>query len=1076
MAGATPHGNANSRLLQLPRQLLEQADFQRCLQRLARERTATFDAAWGSSCALVLAALAEGREGQVLAVCPSDQALDELAGDWESFASQAPERFPAYDTSHTGDGVDLNLGERLRLLKLLNSGQAQRVVLTSVQAALQRVPSAEHVLQSARRILVGDHVDLDEFKLWLTSNGFHSTSAVEIPGEFSARGGIVDIFAGDWSAPVRLEWYDDRIESIREFDIETQRSIQPLPDIELTVVSQATKPDASLLDYLRADTLVVLLYPEEMQQQAEQFVQRHDDRSELLAWSELSRIWSRFPLATVHTLAAGGFENAYRLSIEPVDKFAGDFGDIRNQLDQAAREHDAIVVARVEGELPRVHELLIDTAAARSGRLSYAVGCIHAGFRWIGGNIVVVGCDQLFQRGQLRRTHRRKLGRAIDSFMDLREGDLIVHLAHGIGRYRGLKLLEKAGLHTEHLELEFHGGTRIFVPATKIDLVQKYIGGTKSRPVLARIGGKSWVKQKQATQDAITDMAAEMLEVQAKRSLRSGIVFCPDTIWQHEFEQSFPFRETPDQITAIAAIKRDMQNHQPMDRLLCGDVGFGKTEIAMRAAFKAVENGYQVAVLVPTTVLAEQHFRSFRERFAEFPFDIEKLSRFSSASEIRDTLAKLRSGQADVVIGTHRLVSADVDFKNLGLIVVDEEQRFGVAHKERLKTFRENADVLTMSATPIPRTLHMSLVGVRDISNLETPPEDRMAVETHVTRFNAELIRHAILRELNRGGQVYFVHNRVNDIQLLRSQLEQIVPEASIEVGHAQMPDEQLDRVMTDFIAGKFDVLLSTTIVESGLDIPNANTMFIDEADRYGLADLHQLRGRVGRYKHRAYCYLLLHPHKHINPNAAKRLQAIETFSEMGAGFAIAMRDLEIRGAGNLLGIEQSGHIATVGYELYCQMLEAAVRRLKQLPQKFAVHVDLDLPGIAYLPDDYIADRRQKIDFYRRLTRVEQFSEIDALRRELVDRFGPLPPPVEKLLELAQIKLEAAVWQIQSIYLQDQYIGFRFGDRRRIEQLASYRNGKLRIVDQETAIATLKSAKPDSNRLLAIIKAILQCQ
>jgi transcription-repair coupling factor (superfamily II helicase) len=1046
------------------------------LQRLAHEKTATIDSVWGSSCALMVAALAQADFDRVLVVCPSDQALDDLCGDLESFRQSPFDRFPAYDTSRTGDGVDLELGERTRILKALLHRQAPPLLLTSVQAALQLVPEISQVEQSTRRVSVGDRLEPSEFKQFLLERGVHPTSAVELPGDFSARGGIVDVFAADWTHPARIEWLDDRIESIREFDIETQRSIQPLPDVHLTAVQPQGTSTASLFDFLGPETLLVLLYPEEMEHQGRQFYQRHDDRSFLMDWPELQRRWSALTTASVHGLAAGGFANSYRLLTEAVEPFEGDSSDIRQQLDRVAREHDVIVVARVEGEIQRLQELLSDTAACRAGRLDYAVGAIHSGFRWLPGDLVVIGADQMFRRGQLRRTPRRRLGKAIDSFLDLREGDLIVHLAHGIGRYRGLKLLEKAGLKTEHLELEFHGGTRIFVPATKIDLVQKYIGGTKTRPVLARIGGKSWVKQKQATQAAITDMAAEMLEVQAKRSMRSGIVFGADTLWQHEFEHSFPYRETPDQITAIRAIKRDMQQNRPMDRLLCGDVGFGKTEVAMRAAFKAVENGYQVAVLVPTTVLAEQHFRSFRERLAEFPFDICKLSRFSSAAEIRDTLQKLKSGQADIAIGTHRLVSNDVEFKNLGLIVVDEEQRFGVAHKERLKTMRENADVITMSATPIPRTLHMSLVGVRDISNLESPPEDRLAVETHVTRFNDELIRHAILREINRGGQVYFVHNRVNDIGLIRSRLEQIVPEASIEVGHAQMPDEDLDRVMTDFIGGKFDVLLATTIVESGLDIPNANTMFIDEADRYGLADLHQLRGRVGRYKHKAYCYLLLHPHKHINPNAAKRLQAIETFSEMGAGFALAMRDLEIRGAGNLLGTEQSGHIATVGYELYCQMLEVAVRRLKQMPQKFTVHVDIDLPGVAYLPDDYIGDRRQKIDFYRRMTRVEQFSEIDQLRGELLDRFGPPPPPAERLLKLADIKLEASVWQIHSIYLQDHYVGFRFADKRRIEHLATLLGGKLRIIDDETAIATLKSPQIDADRLLATIKAILHRQ
>jgi transcription-repair coupling factor (superfamily II helicase) len=621
--------------------------------------------------------------------------------------------------------------------------------------------------------------------------------------------------------------------------------------------------------------------------------------------------------------------------------------------------------------------------------------------------------------------------------------------------------------------LEFYGGSKLYVPATKIDLVQKYIGGTKTRPVLAKIGGKSWAKQKANVESAVTDMAADMIELQASRNDQAGIAFGADTDWQHEFEQSFPFRETPDQLTAIEAIKFDMQTPQAMDRLLCGDVGFGKTEVAMRAAFKAVENGYQVGLLVPTTILAEQHFKNFNERMSEFPLKIGKLSRFNTPAETKKTIAGLASGEIDIAIGTHRLVSKDVKFCNLGLVVIDEEQRFGVEHKERLKSLRSSVDVLTMSATPIPRTLHMSLVGVRDISNLETAPSDRSGVQTKVLRYNNEVIRKAILRELGRGGQIFFVHNRVKDIHLVQQRLQTLVPEATFKFGHGQMPERELESVMTEFIAGKFDCLIATTIIESGLDIPNANTIFVNDADRYGLSDLHQLRGRVGRDKHRAYCYMLIAPQKHLNPTAAKRLQAIETFSEMGAGFQISMRDLEIRGAGNLLGTQQSGHIATIGYELYCQLLETAVRRLKHMPAKLSTHVEIDLPVAAFLPDDYVEDRRQKIDLYRRMTRLERFDQIDEIREELRDRFGKIPPSVKRLIEVAKLKLEAAVWQIHTVTMQDKYLTFKFNDRARIAQLAKVRP-IIRIVDDETALVTLKETKIAPGKLLALVKSLLQ--
>jgi transcription-repair coupling factor (superfamily II helicase) len=575
-------------------------------------------------------------------------------------------------------------------------------------------------------------------------------------------------------------------------------------------------------------------------------------------------------------------------------------------------------------------------------------------------------------------------------------------------------------------------------------------------------------------EEAVTDMAAEMLDLQAARAARPGIRFPEDTQWQREFDASFPYQETDDQLATIEAIKRDMTQPRPMDRLLCGDVGFGKTELAMRAAFKAVDAGYQVAILVPTTILAEQHSRTFSARMAEFPFEIATLSRFSTRKQQAEIIERLAAGSIDVVIGTHRLAQPDVRFHNLGLVIIDEEQRFGVEVKEQLKSLRTIVDVLTMTATPIPRTLHMSLLGLRDISNLQTPPEERLAVETHVTRFDPAIIRNAVLRELNRNGQVFFVHNRVADIEVLGKRLRQIVPEATLGIGHAQMPEHQLEKVMLDFVDRRFDILLSTTIVESGLDIPNANTIFIDEADRYGLADLHQLRGRVGRYKHRAYCYLLIDPNKHVAPNAAKRLRAIEEFSELGAGFAVAMRDLEIRGAGNILGTQQSGHITLVGYELYCELLERATRRLRQLPPKTSIDVDVDLPGEAYLPQNYVPEMRLKIDLYRRLAHVSSREELDDFRAELNDRFGPPPPVVERLLSLSELRILAHRWQIQAIRLEEPYAVFSYTSRRLIRELVDHSRGRLRVADEQSAYLPLGQDFRASEAILDRVKSLLQ--
>jgi transcription-repair coupling factor (superfamily II helicase) len=1077
MATVSPHAKVAEQLVQLPNILTDNEDFQKALAALAEGKAVSFDEVWGSSCALLTAAIAKRFEN-VLVIVKDLKVQDDLCDDLSTFHSAEVGRFAAMTLSPGANiTVDQEYGDRLRMLKDLITGNTMPIMVASIQGLLQPVPSKDAIVEYSKTIRSGETLNVKAFSDWLTENGFHQTSAVELPSEFSSRGGIVDVFAPDWLQPIRIELFDDEIESLRQFEIRNQRSTAELAEVEITVLAPSFDSNVHLAEFLSDNTAVIQVEPAEIAEQARQYLERSAIAKDLFSWNQVTQSLAQNPMATANRISAGRLDEHFSVAAETIEDFSGDIGELRLELDRVGEDSEVYVVARVEGEVQRVQEILSTTKTASSGRLNFSVGCVHAGFRIRSHKTVLIGCDQLFHRGELRRSRsRRQLGKTIDSFLSLREGDLIVHLSHGIGRFRGLKMLDKDGQRAEHLELEFYGGTRIYVPATKIDLVQKYIGGSKTRPTLARIGGKSWIKQKKAAEEAASDLASDMLELQAARASRPGIAFKADTQWQYEFEQSFPYRETPDQLTAIQAIKGDMQTARPMDRLLCGDVGFGKTEVAMRAAFKAVENGYQVGLLAPTTVLVEQHHKSFKARMSEFPLDIGKLSRFCSTREIRETIEKLKKGQVDIVIGTHRLVSKDVKFFNLGLVIIDEEQRFGVAHKERLKTLRESVDILTMSATPIPRTLHMSLVGVRDISNLETPPEERRPVETRVTRFADETIRFAIHRELNRGGQTYFVHNRVNDIHIVRDRIQRIVPEASICVGHGQMPEDELSQVMTDFIAGKFDILLATTIIESGLDIPNANTIFIDEADRYGLADLHQLRGRVGRYKHKAYCYLLLEPGKHVTPVAAKRLQAIETFSEMGAGFSISMRDLEIRGAGNLLGTEQSGHIAAIGYELYCQLLENAVREIKKLPAKIAIDVDIDLPIAAHLPDEYITDRRQKIDFYRRMTRIDDFEQIKELRAEMKDRFGPIPRPAERMLQLARLKLEAAIWQIESVFLEDTYLGFRFSNRQRFEMLANQKKGILRIVDDKTAYITLKSTKISPPKMLALVKSILQAK
>ena len=1073
-----PATTAPGLLRELVGRLERHEGFAEVVASLLAGHAATLDGVWGSSCALAAAALAEHVPGVLVVVCPQTSQVDDLSDDLELFTALEPEVFPAWERLPGEQLIyDEVGGRRLAVLKLLRSDRPPKLLLASIQSLLQPVPPPDLLAVKTCRLHTGQEISLKELAEWLLAGGFHNTTAVELPGEFSIRGGILDIFAPDWTYPVRVELFGEQIESMRRFEVATQRSLATVDSIDITLAGSAVEHGAHLADYLPPGSWVLLVEPDELQEQGRAYLERLERPQQL---HSVAQVWQRmvqFPSVTAWSIAPGSMETTCQLRIESVERFGGDIAQLRVQLDEVGGGQEVFVVCQTEAEARRLAELFASTRLAAEGRLHYPIGTLHHGFRLVAEGILLLSSGEIFRRTSLPRAVRRRVsGRAIDSFLELREGDLVVHVAHGVARYRGLKLLEKQGGVEEHLELEFAERTKLYVPVSKIALVQKYVGGAKSRPKLARIGGRLWQRQKARVERAVTDLAAEMLELQALRMSRPGIAFPPDTEWQREFDAAFPYQETPDQLATIDAIKQDMCRPRPMDRLLCGDVGYGKTEVAMRAAFKAVDAGYQVAVLVPTTVLAEQHYRTFTARMAAFPFQIAMLSRFVSRGEQAKILQRLQSGQIDIVIGTHRLAQPDVQFHNLGLVIIDEEQRFGVEVKERLKSLRAIVDVLTMTATPIPRTLHMSLLGLRDISNLETPPEDRLAVETRVTRFQPDLVRHAIIRELNRGGQVFFVHNRVQDIGLVAQRLQQIVPEATLAIAHGQMPEHQLEQVMIDFVAGRYDVLLATTIVENGLDIPNANTIFINEADRYGLADLHQLRGRVGRYKHRAYCYLLVDPNKHLSPNVARRLRAIEEFSDMGAGFAIAMRDLEIRGAGNILGTEQSGHIAAVGYELYCNLLEQAVRRLKQLPPRETVEVELDLPVEAYIPRSYVPDLRTKIDLYRRLASITSLEHLNDFRAELIDRFGPLPELVERLLLLAELRIAAHRWRIRSVRVEDNYIVLSYASAAMIRRLAEHNGRNLRIVDNCTAYLPLPQRNASPEMIVRTVKSLLQQQ
>lgn len=1077
---------------------------------LAAGKSGTVDGAWGSAAAAAVAALVA--DFPVLAIVPGVADLDGWAEDLASLTGARPAVFPAHETwpPQTVRGrISDETASRLRLLQQLLAADPPRLVLAPMAAVVQPVPPRDDLVSSGRRLTVGDTLDPDEFAHWLVENGYKRVEAVEFPGEFGRRGGICDLFPPDATDPVRLEFFGDEVESIRTFSAQTQRSLETKSEIVILGVDEGAQARPLLragfvADYLPPGGVIALVEPDDLQEQGRHFFERVADATGLFTVEGAFAQLLRRPTVTVSALPRPSVEASVHLRVESVERFSGNVQRVRDELDAVAQRDRVLIACQTEAECHRLTEVLKAGKLAESHRLMLTTGHVRAGFRLVDQGVVALGSHELFHRDLLppgvkptadRAPGRRVESRAIDTFLDLNEGDYVVHVAHGIARFRGMRMLEKAvsdelpavseddtGLTAgsssltaleENLILEFRGGMFLYVPASRIDLVQKYVGGAQAQPELSKLGGTAWGRKKDKVAEAVRDLAAEMIQIQAVRAAIPGYAFPPDTDWQREFEATFPYQETPDQLAAIDEIKADLQRPRPMDRLLCGDVGYGKTEVAIRAAFKAIDNGRQVAVLVPTTVLAEQHYRTFTQRLAEYPFTVESVSRFKSPAQQKEILQRVAEGAVDVVIGTHRLVSDDVAFKDLGIVIIDEEQRFGVEHKEKLKRLRATVHVLTMTATPIPRTLHQALLGIREISNLETPPPERMPVETRIIRWDDTLIKHAVHREMNRGGQVYFVHNRVFDINEVAAKLQAIVPEAKLVIGHGQMNEHALERSMLSFVRKESDVLLATTIIESGLDIPNANTMFIDEADIYGLADLHQLRGRVGRTKVRAYAYLIVDARKLITPNAQKRLKAIEEFTELGAGFKIAMRDLEIRGAGNILGAEQSGHIAAIGYELYCQILENAVRQLQHQPPRVAVEVNVDLPWPAFLPRDYVPAQKLRIEVYRRLARLRDAQKLDDFRQELRDRYGPPPEPAEWLLRTTEVRLDCVHWQVASIHRDGPDLVFSYRHRGKADQLAKQSRGRLKVVDEKSLYLRLRPGEDDPEATYRLLQAVL---
>ncbi len=1078
----------------------------------------------GSARALFAASLQEAGY-QVLVVTANSEEAKKIYSDLENIglpgkAAYFPAReiIPYEVYAHSNELQN----QRLAVMKGLALGEIGCVVAPVSALSVSLVPF-KIFSQSLKVLKQGGQLEPGHMAEWLVSRGFERVDRVENAGQFSVRGGITDIYpvAGE---PVRLEFFGDIIDSLRYFEVATQRSqakvdrvvLSPAQELILTRESRERGRQAIEEEFarIRKKLLSTKKYQavERLNDKVQSALEKLDDgrwltgleqfqcffyprattliayfnRPPVVLWDEVSRIEEEanrlakergntyaqllmdgailpsqnnnyLSLSELYeqkchgriflSLLPKGFsgdikpEQVVNFEIHAAPSFLGKMDMLTENLRRWLKKKYRIVLFTADKDrAKRLHSYLWDAGVEvvlsediqgqpERGKIIVSWPGFQQGFQYPLEKLILLTDSELY--GLKHRSRKiLKNGKKAGVLHDLKVGDYVVHENHGVGRYLGIKQLEVGGVYRDYLHLQYAGKDKLYLPTEQASLIQAYVGAEGHVPKLNKLGGNEWTRIKRRVKQSVEDLAKELLALYAARETAKGFAFPPDSEWQKEFEGQFIYEETPDQLTAIDEVKADMERPKPMDRLLVGDVGYGKTEVAMRAAFKACEAGKQVAILAPTTVLAQQHYLNFKERFQHFPIRIGVLSRFSGKSEQKTAIEGLRRGKIDIIIGTHRLLSADVRFKDLGLLVIDEEQRFGVRHKERLKELHHQVDVLTLSATPIPRTLHMSLIGVRDMSVIETAPEERYPVQTYVVEHSPELVRDAIYREINRGGQVFYVSNRVRGLQKKAAELQQLVPEASVGVGHGQMPDRELEQVMLDFINGKYDVLVCTTIVENGLDIQNANTLIVDEADHMGLAQLYQLRGRVGRSNRVAYAYLTYRKDKVLNQAAEKRLSAIREFTELGLGFKIAMRDLEIRGAGNILGPEQHGHMLAVGFDLYCQLLEDAVRNLKgeveQAPKKPPL---IELTVDAYIPNEYITDSGEKIEFYRTLTTAADLETVETAAQAVADRYGKAPDQVNNLLTLAKLRVLGLELGLNAIkQVNGERVEMRFND------------------------------------------------
>ena len=955
-------------------------------------------------------------------------------------------------------------------------------VITTMDAFLDGIISPDEIQKNRIHITGEDTVDLTKLEQDLTALGYERESQIEAPGQFAVRGGIIDVFPLAEEMPVRIELWGDEIDSIRMFDAKSQRSIENISEITIYPASENCFGNNGLVSFLKYfpenETLLFYDEPHRLQETAEtveaEYTEslknradagmKEEGEEELRVFqtkdiiSEMNR-YSGIGLTTLES-KCGLFKvrSVYTVQAKGVNPYNNSFELLTRDLKRLKRNGYRVVL--LSGSRTRAKRLAEDLRdydlssfysedmqrEVKPGEIMAAYGYASEGYEYPMLKFVVISESDIFGRKKKKKKRKKYEGQRIQDFAELKPGDYVVHENHGIGVYKGIEKIEVEKIVKDYMKIVYAEGGVLYIPVAQMDLIQKYAGADAKKPRLNKLGTIQWGKTKSQVKKAVQIVAKDLVELYAVRQQSEGFVYGPDTVWQKEFEEMFPFEETDDQLQAIEDTKHDMESKKIMDRLICGDVGYGKTEIAIRAAFKAVQEGKQVVCLVPTTILAQQHYNTFVQRLKEFPVRIDLLCRFRSAAEQKKTIEDTKKGFVDILVGTHRVLSKDVVFKDLGLLIIDEEQRFGVTHKEKIKKLKENIDVLTLTATPIPRTLHMSLIGIRDMSVLEEAPNERMPIQTYVMEYNDEMVREAITRELARDGQVYYVYNRVNDIADVAGRIQSLVPDANVAFAHGQMKERELEDIMYDFINGDIDVLVSTTIIETGLDIPNANTMIIQDADLFGLSQLYQLRGRVGRSNRMAYAFLLYQRDKLLKEVAEKRLSAIREFTDLGSGIKIAMRDLEIRGAGNLLGEAQSGHMEAVGYDLYCKMLNEAVRQLKGGPEAETFTTLIDLNVDAYIPEYYIKNEYQKLDIYKRIAAIESEEELEDMTEELIDRFGDIPKKVQQLLVIASLKSLAHSVYVTAIEQKGEEIRFTMYEKAKIDPsgipkfLDSYKN------------------------------------